>query len=154
MPATKTVIMAAQITGTRNGEDWPAPGKEIELPEGEANDLVRSGLAIDPDDVETATVPVVAETATTDGRRPLKAGPAGEGLDTATIADSKYPTGPHEDTPPIDGTGIPADAPGDSEAPAGNASREVWAAYAVEQGADAADVADMSRDQLRETYGA
>lgn len=39
------------------------------------------------------------------------------------------------------------------EKPAGNASQEVWAAYAVTQGASAEDVKDASRDDLRELYG-
>lgn len=42
----------------------------------------------------------------------------------------------------------------DDERPAGNASREVWAAYVVAAGlATEDDITDMSRDQLRDTYG-
>ena len=46
----------------------------------------------------------------------------------------------------------PADPPR-VEKPAGNASQEVWAAYAVTQGASAGEVKDFSRDELRELYG-
>lgn len=43
---------------------------------------------------------------------------------------------------------------GDVEQPAGNASTEVWAAWAVEHaGASPEDVKGKSRDELRETYG-
>lgn len=46
----------------------------------------------------------------------------------------------------------PAPAP-QLEKPAGNASQELWAAYAVTQGAEAEEVKDLSRDDLRELYG-
>lgn len=37
--------------------------------------------------------------------------------------------------------------------PAGNDTRDVWAAFAIAKGASEADVHDLTRDQLRETYG-
>lgn len=39
------VAMTVQITGTRDGRDWPAPGGVIDVPEAEAADLIRAGLA-------------------------------------------------------------------------------------------------------------
>jgi hypothetical protein len=46
------VKMLAKITGTRNGQEWPGPwakgatsGETIELPDDEANALVKSKLA-------------------------------------------------------------------------------------------------------------
>ena len=40
------------------------------------------------------------------------------------------------------------------EPPAGNASREVWAQYVLAAGlATEDDITDMSRDELRDTYG-
>lgn len=39
------VEMKIQITGTRDGVDWPAPGKTIDVPADEADDLVRAGVA-------------------------------------------------------------------------------------------------------------
>jgi hypothetical protein len=39
------VQLIAKISGTRNGEDWPAPGGVIDLPAGEAADLIASGVA-------------------------------------------------------------------------------------------------------------
>lgn len=47
----------------------------------------------------------------------------------------------------------PAPVPAQVEKPAGNASQEVWAAFAVTQGAEAEEVKDLSRDDLRELYG-
>ena len=44
------VTMKAAITGTRDGRPWPNPGTTVDLPDAEARDLLRSGLA-----VETAT---------------------------------------------------------------------------------------------------
>lgn len=39
------IKMTANITGTRNGVDWPAPGETVDVPDGEAADLVAVGLA-------------------------------------------------------------------------------------------------------------
>lgn len=44
------VVMASQISGTRNGVDWPAAGEKMDVPEAEADQLIRAGLAYDPDD--------------------------------------------------------------------------------------------------------
>ena len=41
-----------------------------------------------------------------------------------------------------------------SDRPAGNASKADWKAYAVAQGADEDEAEAMSRDELREQYGA
>lgn len=40
------VRMKEQITGTRDSIRWPAPGEEIELPDGEAMDLCSIGAAV------------------------------------------------------------------------------------------------------------
>jgi hypothetical protein len=40
------VKMKAQITGTRNGVAWPAPGGEVDLPDTEGAKLCASGFAI------------------------------------------------------------------------------------------------------------
>jgi hypothetical protein len=55
------VTMIASITGTRDGQDWPAAGEDIDLPADEANALVEAGLAraagpAAPAKVETAAV--------------------------------------------------------------------------------------------------
>lgn len=39
------VEMKIQITGTRNGLRWPAVGGVVDLPDGEASDLVAQGFA-------------------------------------------------------------------------------------------------------------
>lgn len=39
------ITMTTQITGTRNGEDWPPVGATINLPDGEAADLIAAGYA-------------------------------------------------------------------------------------------------------------
>jgi len=39
------VKMLFQISGTRNGADWPAPGETVDLPEAEAAELVARGQA-------------------------------------------------------------------------------------------------------------
>lgn len=39
------IKMKMQLTGTRNGERWPAVGEVKTLPDGEAAELCASGLA-------------------------------------------------------------------------------------------------------------
>lgn len=49
--------MQVVMSGTRNGESWPLPGNEVDLPDGEAATMCANGLAVpvrsDEDDVET-----------------------------------------------------------------------------------------------------
>lgn len=67
------VKMVARISGTRDGEDWPAPGQILECGDVEGAELIMNHLAVDPDaeDQETATVPDgdVETTTTRRGRR-------------------------------------------------------------------------------------
>lgn len=44
------VRMAVQITGTRNGIDWPRIGELIELPDLEAADMIAAGYCIAVDE--------------------------------------------------------------------------------------------------------
>lgn len=39
------VKMNTQLSGTRDGADWPAVGEVADLPEAEATDLIAAGLA-------------------------------------------------------------------------------------------------------------
>ncbi|MFI6862641.1 hypothetical protein ACIBKZ_22560 [Streptomyces sp. NPDC050421] len=55
--------MNISMSGTRNGEDWPPAGEVVDLPTGEAQHLVASGVASAVGiEVETATMPDTAET--------------------------------------------------------------------------------------------
>lgn len=72
------VRMKVAISGSRNGEDWPPVGREIDLPDDEAAHLIAQGLAEEPSDEddetgapETATPPDGAE------RRPARGGRKG-----------------------------------------------------------------------------
>lgn len=64
------VRMRVTISGTRDGQDWPARGSVVDLPDDEAEQLVASGLAAaedsegDEDREEHATVPGSPEKAT------------------------------------------------------------------------------------------
>lgn len=59
-----------QISGTRDGEDWPAPGTIVDLPDDEAKTLLKNGDAVLPDvelpastgALTTGAVPPEAET--------------------------------------------------------------------------------------------
>lgn len=52
------VRLTGDISGTRNGQEWPKRGGEIDLPEDEAKQLVSNGMAEVV--VETATAPAQA----------------------------------------------------------------------------------------------
>lgn len=42
------VTMRRQISGTRDGVDWPAPGETIDVPDDEAATLIALGHAVVP----------------------------------------------------------------------------------------------------------
>lgn len=59
------VRMKFQISGTRAGKAWPAPGNEIELSSDEAVSLLKSGMADAIENrqkAETSEAPKVEET--------------------------------------------------------------------------------------------
>lgn len=39
------ITMLVQLTGTRNGADWPAVGATVDIPDLEAADLIAAGIA-------------------------------------------------------------------------------------------------------------
>jgi hypothetical protein len=48
------------MSGTRNGQEWPARGSIVELPDDEARTLINGEMAIpvaDPEQVQRATLP-------------------------------------------------------------------------------------------------
>lgn len=51
------VIMKVGISGTRNGQDWPAAGGAIDLPKSEAEELIANNLAVLPKDADDVDVP-------------------------------------------------------------------------------------------------
>lgn len=66
------VCMKVTVSGTRDGEPWPAKGGIVDLPDDEAKQLLAAGMAVEPaaeSDVEEATAPA-AETSTPAGRKP------------------------------------------------------------------------------------
>lgn len=46
--ANKKVRMLVNISGSRNGEDWPKAGEILTVPAAEAEDLIRQGVAAEP----------------------------------------------------------------------------------------------------------
>ena len=53
--------MTSQISGLRDGKEWPAPGETIDLPDDEANLVVSGGHAEMSDEPEPEPEPVKAE---------------------------------------------------------------------------------------------
>lgn len=65
--------MKVDISGTRNGVEWPRAGGTVELPDNEAAKLCAARIAepvADEKPVETATVPDDAETRAPRQRKP------------------------------------------------------------------------------------
>lgn len=65
------VRMKVTISGTRDGEPWPEKNGVVDLPDGEAEQMIASGLAAPDDDAEegepveeNAANPAKPETAT------------------------------------------------------------------------------------------
>jgi len=61
------VRMRLKISGTRGGEEWPDVGDTINVPESEAADLIRLGLA---EATSTREAAVAETTETTSAPRP------------------------------------------------------------------------------------
>lgn len=57
------VRMIVPISGTRNGQRWPAPGGTVDLPAEEAAAMTAAGMARPVTPVETAAAPEAPETA-------------------------------------------------------------------------------------------
>lgn len=52
------VRLTTQISGTRNGQEWPPPGHTVDLPDFEAKALISNGSAVEPgEDRGTVMVP-------------------------------------------------------------------------------------------------
>jgi hypothetical protein len=49
------VVLAVDISGTRDGKSWPPRGTEVDLPDTEAADMVRAGTAYELDDERVAS---------------------------------------------------------------------------------------------------
>lgn len=65
--------MKVNMSGSRDGVDWPARGETVDLPDAEAAHMVASGLAEPVDDQpaeETATAPATEEKAVLARRKP------------------------------------------------------------------------------------
>lgn len=52
------VRLVRQISGTRDGVPWPAPGEFLEVPDAEAAELIEIGIAAAPEVEEHATADV------------------------------------------------------------------------------------------------
>lgn len=59
------VRLLVEITGTRDGVPWPPLGGVVDLPDSEAADLIRGGLAVEASTVPPAVDSSPVETAAT-----------------------------------------------------------------------------------------
>lgn len=82
------VRLTTQISGTRNGADWPIPGSVVDLPDAEAKDLIASGQAVDAKD------PVAVEGNLVRLDRPITSPTVIERATTATPAHPVEPLVP------------------------------------------------------------
>lgn len=129
------------LKGTGGAPRW-RPGQLVEMPTEEAEKWADGHRAVFVDTVpvdEVHTVP--APPAVTDA------------ADDTPDAGDDNPPGPEQgdgEQPPTDDP--PVDPP---EVPAGNASRDEWAAYVVDVlKVDPAEIEGLGRNELRDRYGA
>ena len=88
MASTQTVRMVGKVSGTRDGQDWPAAGETITVPTAEAKELLANGMALAI--AETATAPTAGtETATVPGNQSLRAAAKAEADKAAADAADK-----------------------------------------------------------------
>lgn len=118
------VQMITHITGFRNGQPWPVPPGTIDLPDGEAADMIAAGHARIPEEDATDE---------TDTIEPAGTDPADADVTAADESDAEAPD------EPVDAAPTP-----DLIAPAKNAQRDEWAAYAIALGVSFDDDANRS----------
>lgn len=133
--------MIRVLKGTGGTPRW-RPGQLVELPTEEAEKWADGHRAVFVD-----TVPV-------DEVHTVPTPPAADAVDEAPDADGDdNPPGPEQgdgEQPPPESP--PADRP---EQPAGNASKDEWAAYVVDVlKVDPAEIEGLGRNELRDRYGA
>lgn len=78
------VELKTQISGTRDGVDWPAAGTVVDLPEGA--DLVAAGLAV-PADKQRAAAKVEAAAVT----QPVETASVDTDVETAAVKPKRRP---------------------------------------------------------------
>lgn len=69
------VQMKRQISGTRDGESWPPPGEQIDLPDDEATQLLAADLADPADPADGAADKPVRGGRKTPEKRPAPSDP-------------------------------------------------------------------------------
>ena len=69
------VIMRARISGTRNGQEWPAPGEVLSTSAAEADDLIAAGLAVAKPGKAAAESAVAPEPETAAALKPTRRAP-------------------------------------------------------------------------------
>lgn len=50
------VKLVVQLSGTRDGADWPPVGSVVDLPDVEARNMVDAGIAVETDDAQESDV--------------------------------------------------------------------------------------------------
>ncbi|MFE5967125.1 hypothetical protein [Streptomyces sp. NPDC056463] len=72
------VRMKATLSGTRDGEAWPKRGGTVDLPDDEAQHLIKAGVAEETDEPEEGSVAETEETGEDSGPIEETATPADE----------------------------------------------------------------------------
>ncbi len=86
------VRMKVDVSGTRNGVDWPKRGSVIEMSEDEARGYISAGMAepvAEFRDAETAVVPKAEERADASEGLTTKTGPTKGPVQRKSVRDSK-----------------------------------------------------------------
>lgn len=155
------VTMRTQISGTRDGERWPPPGEDIDVPDAEGWDLIRAELADQaaqaepgqlpgrppaPEPAPEATAPPGTEVAVPEAPAAAEDGEPGTGDSADTGQGEPAETAAAE--PDVAAADTPAAAPGPS------APKQAWIDYAVNvHGADVHAASQMTKADLMSRYG-
>jgi hypothetical protein len=132
---TKWVLMRMPVSGGRaDGRPWPESGSDepIEVPEDEADDLIRGGLADEADPPGSEPAPEPAD-----------------GDPEPVLEDTVY----RDDLDKAVGDLPAAPAAERAEPPKTADSKQDWVDYAVSRGADSSEADGMTKAELTEKYG-
>jgi hypothetical protein len=139
------VEMMLTISGGRaDGREWPDAGYLIEIPEDEAQDLIRARIAVRADPPREPDVPVV----------PVPSGPPVEAIvsEPSATGAGPVPEAVPEPVPePEPVTPVAEEDSGDPPKPAD--PKADWVTYAVAHGANPSDAEASTKVQLMQAYG-
>lgn len=151
MAGTRWIRMIVGVSGYRHdGRPWPPAGGEIEVPDWEADDLIRGQNAVpheQPHDRPVTPAPVPGEA------RPASQVEAEEGARRGFIQQAEQHLAEHPGVAETATEEAAGPGPAEVARPAPADVKQAWIDYAVSQGADPETAAAMTKADLMSRYG-